>query len=918
MPGTVVTTFEGATQTLDRPSYLFLVDLEPNNLWTHPAISVVIAAEVDAQDPVMETATEHPTRINDSPFDFGPGCGANPNRVFGSGFRCEPIPVFSLQDTDNSDDWAVIITGRVIQSVDSVTMGHDIKKAGDRINSGQYGPMVDKDNIEVVRGANNRGPTKQEVCDVLDSLKGKACRKLIIKYIGHGTKDGMVLKKDGENKSETLSWEEFAGKVKDIGAGEVCIDITACHSGAAVKPLQDSGVRGSVITSSNSGNKTPQGEGSGTYWEEALKECSESEFADTDMDGHVHQKEAARWVYVRKGTNDPATRPKPQIVCLNDSIRRQRTTTRNIRHGSWRMSGPSGSLEVYVQRVCVKTRYQGASKDSTVYRSNVYVKNASSTNRQAGRPYQIVAICGRGRNREQRVLTTIQPRVNARSEVCVATLPNDCRGMIVREVPRGQVWRGIVLEGDSAQLIDASGVVSVITPGSYFRVEHTFVDPDVGERYTATTSGPDDWDVGQDPQQFSTIGDSTAMVDVWGWVPADSADGGDLTTILIDDTTYAETQLGTRILVPYETTDNAAMIDAGHHRLYSVRSGTPEVSWMQSTRIELDSGLVVRFGDTVHLEDATIVSTTVSGGPLLLNPDAPAVLHDVVIAGVSTLGILYSDISIDHLALSDASLTLQQSLSATPVILRGISLFGTRGNVALTISNQSTSPVYLERLLVEGADGLQVSTTGQPGVVRCLDCEVDPEQLAPTFGGTIALDQSISAVVVDGNGDPRMGATLHVLAANGDTLATMTTDADGYAGDTVEVANVTDVVVDRTPITVRLVRANNSVDDGVIRDFVWQQLLFTDTTTSVGVTEIERSKATVAPHPIPMGRDARLIDPNGIFEVTLLDQQARSLAVFTGHGESQVALTTSSLAAGMYYCRYRTATDVRFIPIIIN
>lgn len=917
--GTMISNWSGELAVVDYPAYVFFVDVNPGDLWEHEALCVFVPATSSTPDTVQWYETRSPIIINNTSFHFGPSCGSNKRRVKGGPFNCEPVPDVSLSSTSNNKDWAIIVTGRVIESVDGVTIGHDVKKASDRINSGKYGPKINKNNIDIVQGAEGAGATKKDLCDALEKIKGRDCEKVIIKYIGHGTKEGLVLMAEGENATAILPWTEFAKKVKELGAGNVCIDITSCHAGSAVQPLKDAGVKGSVITSSNSDNTTPQGTGSGTYWEESLQECSESIFADLNKDSSVSNKEAARWVYTRKGANDKATTPKPQIVCLNSTIKSQTTSTTTIEHNSWKMSGSSGSLSVYLQRTCVRTKFKGAKKDSVLYKTNIYVKNGSTVERAARRPYQIIARCKRGKKSFDTVLTIVQPRLARQSEVCVATLPDGCVSMRVVEVPKKKGLPEIVFESDSGQAVDLLEATIIAMPGEYFRVEHTFIDPDKEERYTAETMGPEAWNVGQDPVRFSSVADSTTMVDAWGWVPLDSLNGGDLSTTLLNDTTLSEIVLTTTVLLPYAIDDANSPIDPGHHRQYSVRQGDHEVSHLTSSRIELDGQALVYFTSDVDLDNVTIVSDSTVGQPILINgTGSRPQLQDVVIGGIESVSIVHDDININHLTLSEAPLILQPSLGTTNANIHGVTLYGSRGN-ALTIGLQRGESISISNLVIEGADEAHIVMAGAPGQISCTNCEVDFNKLVPLFGGMIALRQTVSAVVTDANGDPIMNAVVAVTDGRGFVIDSMTTDADGIAEIDVEVAIVTDVMVDHRPITVVLRARDGSTQDDTVRVQGWTQAFFSDTTRPSSVFETNRDHTwSVTPNPVNHGSEAQLSDFYPLNTVTVVDLQGRVLLEIDVTDANTVSLPLSKLSSGFYLVQYYQRNKLSSVPLIVR
>lgn len=914
--GTTVMLRSGTIVEAPYPSYLFFVDLYPNMFWAHPAMVVRIPAEEGSSAPTRKDSTDHPFKLNGVEPSFGPGCGPNPDRVRGTPTGCTPPPAYATVRTPNDQDWAFIFTGRVIQDVDDNTMRHDLKKVVDRLNSGATGPRITDTNIRVRRGDGDAGLTKAQLIAELESLKGRACRKLYIKYIGHGTKEGLVLKRAGANDTEIMTWDEFAQLVKGLSSGEVCIDITACFSGNVTEAMQKAGVRGTVVSSSDKNTETPQGEGSGTYWEAALAECAADTNADLNRDGMVHLKEAALWVLARKPANDPARRPGPTVTCLNDSIKSIESGIQTITQREWEMSTPGGSLVTRLERFCVRTSFKRETrrKDTTVWRSNIYIENLSGSPRNANRTFEIVAICGRGRNRTERVVTTIMPQVAAKGKICVGVLPEGCDGMIVREVPRPRRMPMIVA-ADSAQVIDQRSAMIVTDPGDYFRVEHTFVDDD-DTPYTASTIGPAGWDVGQDPAQFWSRADSTTMVDVWGWIPKDSTNGGDLVTTVTNATTFSTTVLSTRVLAP-SFAGGPAAIGAGHHRYVVVPPGMQTISTLAHSFVELlpDAGLA---GATsgVDLRDVIIESRSLTAPSFTIDASGgPAPFFEgVVMAGLHDIKIIHRDLATRHLA-TDAPITLGVGSGVHDIAF--LSTYGAKGHGLRLQFAQGANAVDLQGVVVVEPDSLDIIVQGQ-GQARCIDCEIDIANTGVAFGSSLTQLQSISAVVSDKDGNGVAGKTLDVVSRTGDVLSSAVTNADGVATfDPVAIASMTDVLIDHRPLRVRLNGAGNVSQVRDVAHSGWAQVFFEDS-TSTSVDDSPMAGAMVVPMPLDQGGRAEVRDGRGIQKVEIRTLQGLLVAAADGWSTERVALPMAGLAPGWYLVTVVREAGQDRLPVIIR
>lgn len=915
--GTLVTLRDGSMTESPFPSYLFFVDRRPGEFWTHPAVAVRVPAEAGSSAPTRADSTDHPFMVNGVEPSFGPNCGPNPDRVRGTPTGCTPPPAYSTVRTTNTLDWAFVFTGRVIQDVDDNTMRHDLKKVIDRLNGSATGPRITDTNIRVRRGNGDSGMTKAQLIAALDSLKGRACRKLYIKYIGHGTRQGLVLKKAGKSETEIMTWDEFADLVKSISSGEVCIDITACFSGNVTEAMQKAGVRGTVVSSSDKNTETPQGEGSGTYWEAALAECSADTSADVNGDGMVHLKEAALWVLARKPPNDPARRPGPQVVCLNDSVKNIVSGIEVRTSGAWDIRTPGGSLVTSVERFCIRTSFKRETgrRDTTVWRNNIYIENKSAAQRNADRTFEIVAICGRGSDRTERVITTIMPQVGPRGKICVGVLPEGCSGMIVREVPRPRRMPMFV-QADSAQVVDQRSAIIVTDPGDYFRVEHTFVDVNESASYTAGTVGPQGWDVGQDPAQFRSRADSTTMVDAWGWIPKDSTNGGDLLTTVVNTTTYGVTHLTTRVLAP-TFAGGPAPIPVGHHRNVVVPPGIQTISRLSNSFVELlpDAGLAGA-ASGVDLRDVIIESRSMTAPPFTIDARAAGslTLEGVVLAGLRHTNIIHRDVAARHVVV-DAPITLDVDQGTHDVAF--LSSFGAKGHGVTLRFAQGVSSMDCYGLMVVEPDSLDVVVQGQ-GQVRCIDCDIDIANTGVAFGASLTQMQNISAVVSDRDGEAVRGRTLDVVGRTGDVLGTATTNDDGVATfESVVIASMTDVLIDHRPVRVRLNGAGGAAQWRDVAHSGWTQVFFEDS-TSTSVDDIQTSNARVAPMPLDRDGTAHVYDGRGIRRVEVYDVRGVLVAMADGSGAERVAVPLSGIPTGWYAVVVVRDNGSDRLPVIVR
>ena len=237
-PGVMI---EDADSTLflqyEHPVYFFFLDLYPGELFAHPVEYVAVNAIDGTID--RNTNVEIWPEIDGVTPDFGSDCFGDPNdrRVHGNGVACsEKADRYTPVATGNDGAWAVAVTGKLNKKVEKTTVDHDICKWKERINA--RGPEVTGANISSSTGKDGCGMTEKELCDAIEALKGKECDKVYFKYIGHGVRSGIFVWDNEHKRSKKITWRNLAKKLKAAGVGEVCIEITACHSGAIIDALK--------------------------------------------------------------------------------------------------------------------------------------------------------------------------------------------------------------------------------------------------------------------------------------------------------------------------------------------------------------------------------------------------------------------------------------------------------------------------------------------------------------------------------------------------------------------------------------------------------------------------------------------------------------------------------------------------------
>lgn len=538
-PGlTIMAADSSVTLQYEYPVYFFFVDLYPDELFSHPVEYVAISAIDGTID--RRTDVELWPEIDGATPDFGSYCfgDANPRRVRGNARQCvEKANPYQPKATSNTGAWAVALVGKLNLDVEKSTVQHDICKWKERINGNSLGPSVTGPNITALSGTNNCGLTEEEFCAAIDGLKGKNCDKLHFKYVGHGTTSGLILWDDKHKTSKTLSWKDFACKLKDAGIGEACIEITACHSGAAIRELKKKGIKGTVITSSSSARTTPVGDGSGTHWEKALEACSKDQMADLNKNGKIDQCELYAWVKVKGGTS--ANGPNPQIAKLNDSI-----TLRSVRlervGGVRTISTNGGSIRVYAERICMRLSVKQGSRrrDSTVYRGSIYIENTGNTRKSANRDYSISARCGR---ENIVIVPRIRPSLGPGEKQCIAELPNNCTGISVNRLRNSTVRKDdgshIVLSAAPDESLSTLDEFVARNPGDFAYYRYILEEEENTQLYTTSINGPNGWFASVEPKTFNIPETDSQDVFTGTVIPDTATMGGEVIASVVNTAT---------------------------------------------------------------------------------------------------------------------------------------------------------------------------------------------------------------------------------------------------------------------------------------------------------------------------------------------------------------------------------------------
>ncbi len=859
------TLIESADSTLtlqyEYPVYFFFVDLHPDQLFAHPVEYVAVSAvdgEIDRQSNV-----DMWPEINGVTPDFGSDCFGDPNsrRVRGQGINCAEKPVrYEPVATSNTGAWAVAVVGKLNKEVEKTTADHDLCRWKERMNA--RGSMVTGPNISGSTGTDGCGMTEQELCDAIEALKGKECDKVYFKYIGHGKPGGIFVWDNEHKKTKMISWRDLAKKLKEAGVGEVCIEVTARHSGAIIDALKKEGIKGVVITSSDAGHTTPVGEGDGTHWEKALEACSKDEMADLDRNGTIDQCELFAWVKVRGGT--AANGPNPQIFKLNDSVRIRSVQVVQV-SGGGTITTNAGGITVRGERICLRRTIN--SRDSVVYRGGIYLINEGRQRRTADRSYEIIGRC----NGRDTVLATVRPSLAGGERICVADLPNGCTRVSVRRVRNATERKDYPIEVASAPDNGYEAIPQSVTaiPGQFIFLRHPILSDLNDQMYATSITGPAGWNVVAEPNNFFIPENDSADLHVGVNVPADAVAGGEVVATIVNTATSDTLELayGVHIL---DTLQGDSLADwQGAYRWYDV------LGHSRINGIGLDvRNTVFAVVDTLSIlrpEVFDMRNSAISAGEngVIIFEEGNTNLISAEMRGAAFYGtadgfVLASGaVDIVNLVVAESrgrGLTITGSPGLRIDTLRGVSLLGTTGP-ALVLGS-ITRPVRIEDLTVERAGAEDIVLTG--GVeLSCVDCSYDDANTSVEAGSILRRYARLNVVVTDPDENAMPGISVRIVDGDGDEFFAGLTAEDGFIPTQELLLNTNDggIPVEHGPYYVT-VRTDQVTLQDTIDATGWTGRVFVlpADATSVEDTEVVAGES-VSPHPVRRGEELTILLP---------------------------------------------------------
>ncbi len=867
-PGVRIESADGLyLMEFDRPVYFFFVDLYPDEFFSHPVEYIAIDAISGTVD--RNLLPQLWPLIDGEVPEFGPTCGgvSNPRLVRGNARPCAPKEnPYELKNTTNKKGWALALVGQLLKDKEKTTVDGDICKWKERINGTELGPQVSGENIATHAGANKSGLTKQELCDAIDALKGKGCDKVYVKYFGHGTKEGILLWGPGGKGTVTLSWADFAKKLKEAGIGEASIEINSCHSGAAIEAMRKAGIKGTIVTATDANTKLRgKGDGSSTAWEEALLGCSKDRLADLNKSGKIDQCELYAWVKSQGGA--AANRARPQLAKLASTIR-------IIRIGKQRVHGKPDNINTDDGSVRVETRYvcylrDSAGKRSVRYRGAVYLVNDNNNvDKTIEKSFNITMIC-KGR---KVTLTVVVPMiVKAGQRICIVDLPDTwtpkgCKPAEAERVKKkGTEEKGGVISTASAAPDDAFGSVvqaATVATGSFNFYRYDLVsDASETDIWSFQAIGPDGWNVTAEPVTFSMPENDSLDLYVGANVPDDATAGGAIVGLAINTTTNDTIELVYELHL-VDTLDGDDLANgSGSFRWYDV-TGASQISgtsnFDNSVFNVVDS---LRFGaSTTHdLERVTMAADEGADLAVVL-ADATLDFTDIALYGARDgLVVTGGDIEMSDIAVVDSrgsGLSLSDGVAVDQ--LQSVNIIDAVGDGLLLGSIDEV--VTIENLRIENAGGMDVVLNDGTDL-DCIDCMYDDDATTVGAGSLLQRFARLNVVVSDTAEVAIPGISVRVLDASGTEVFAGLTDEDGFIPTVPMLVSTNDGgnLTKHGPYEV-IVRT----DQVMIRDTIdatgWTGRVYTlpGNVTSVESAVAGTSRMRISPMPAAVGGNVRI------------------------------------------------------------
>ena len=941
--GDSISTLDEEFQTIiiKEHSYLFFLDEYPNQLFNHPC-KIIIASALDGKIQVVANAESYPLINNVLPH-FGPDCTFNDNKVYGKQNNCIPkVNPYKEVPTSNSSDWAIAFSGGTDKEVEKMVIDNDICKWKERLNGSPTGPQINGANIAVHRGENNCGLTSKELCDIIDSYKGKACKKFFIKYVGHGKgapgekNDGIWLWDENRKKLVLMTFEKLVCKLKDNGITEVCIEITACYSGGIISQLVKKGIKGVVITSSDDKHPTPyDGDGTGTPWEKALEKCSKDPLANLNRDTHTDLCELYAWVIVQSKNDPKIIGPNPQIKKLNDTLRITNVTSNKT--ATSKVSTSGGDIDVYVERICVKMKLKVGNKevDSVHYSQALYLENTSNGVRNSDKTYKVIALCKNGKKIDTLVLVEdYKPSVDSKSKICLASIPINC--FSYEFVEKNKKKKSTFFDKDEKLFLSSNEIshTNEIINGFAIHSSNEFIlyrFPIINESQflnnykSRVTSSNSKWNATSSPSSFSldknietdlfvsaNISDSTQF---GGLIETELTDSQSNDTILfvlntlITDSIYGN--INSSLTKKYNWINASGSLLVSGLNQFNVSNSFLDVR--DSFKLIIDGTSISNFSNSIFNSDGNdSLKIDLKNGTFNFNNCLFRNVKDGLILNSNSYNI-------DGLVVTGNSNNIITINKNGNSIIKFLTSIGATNN-SIFIKTGLKDTLKLYGTSCELSSDKDISVSGN-SYVTCTDCNVNDKKIQVENGSVFRRFSTLEVVVNDTNSIALSNIAVRVVNSNGTELFRGLTDKFGFIKTKILQSEfINGNYINYGPFKVSVFVGSDKADS-VYEPYSFKQLVFWMTPSISSVNEIENKFSfSLFPQPAQSGKSVKIVSNNFLNEIQVIDLIGNTILKHNNLIVKEFTIDLSNcLSSGLYFLSVKDLFGNKFLKsIVIN
>jgi hypothetical protein len=777
--GDIVSPLDSAfTEILDKDTYFFWINNEPNKEWYHASTFVFVNANTGAF--FSYNAQSWPV-VNGQEIKF-----TENERIRGE-LNAGPLNInYTPQTTQNISEGAIILVGK---NQDGIAEKHirknDIARLEYYLNAFTKGPQIDNENIVTVAGNDTLGASLVDFQHALDQLRAKNCYKLTLAYLGPGNDNEFILR-NTPNRSQKIDHVRFGVLILNYGFEHCDILFQSSQSGPAVQDVMQTHYnltgqpiyfKGVVISASDSKNaSTRQSDGSVFIKSMFMPETDDR--VDLNQDGILDLTEA---FYQAENTTPQFNQDGAFLKTLTDN----RYPTASVPQ-TQTIAGLSDSVQFSINTY---SYFEPGSRFKQ-RRSFLYVQNLASSPYR-GESLDIICIDEQNNNT---ILSTFQPLLTAHEERFLLELDSHCEKLKIKTSANNP---------QSTQT--HARPINLLSSGHIYNPNEAIFDDiftvtGTDENYNAILISMPDWPVRIAPNQFvtHTLAD-TEYVFLKGMVPDSAQSGGQISSRLINQTTGDTLDWNFNALVHHRMDNDLASGYRYNHLdiLTDTQIQTGITDFMhtilnitenQNNTISKDGTLLLDHSvfkpNQNETYDIHIEGTVNWKSSMLLSP-AKGLRLEPLAATIHKGGVFYSQ---------ENGLNLSGSQNKT-FISHFISSHAQKNGLYF---NNADSGVF-ENIRIENAQQNDVALENGSDVTM-VDCFYDDQKVMVDETSRLKRSWSTSFVFLNDFDEPLPGTILEIKDATNTVVATDTIGPTGFS-ETFSLAQYTQTGSGRTFLT---------------------------------------------------------------------------------------------------------------------